>query len=183
MAQLEQQQDPIYRTSPERTYKMMAIMLGICIVGGGIFFALWDFWISMPPIVPGAGDAADHGGAPATATGKEIPVSLSFIESSDFRILAFDALPGEEGSKPTIFANVGDKIVFDVVNDGKSFHAFGVTAADEGFEGIFPGSEIAAATNPLKAGESGTSEFIPSEPGTYYYICTVPGQALQGMLG
>ena len=38
MAQLEQQ-DPIYRTSPERTYKMMAIMLGICIVGGAIFLA------------------------------------------------------------------------------------------------------------------------------------------------
>ena len=182
MAQLEQQ-DPIYRTSPERTYKMMAIMLGICIVGGGIFFALWDFWISMPPIVPGAGDAADHDGAPATATGKDIPVSLSFVESSDFRTLAFNALPGEVGNNPTITANVGDKIIFDVVNDGMSFHAFGVTAADEGFEGIFPGSEIAAATNPLKAGEGGTSEFIPTEPGTYYYICTVPGHRMQGMVG
>ena len=181
MAQLEQQ-DPIYRTSPERTYKMMAIMLGICIVGGGIFFGLWDFWISMPPVVPGAGDAADHG-APVAATGKEIPVSLSFIESSDFRTLAFNALPGEEGNNPTIMANVGDKIVFDVVNDGKSFHSFGVTAAEEGFEGIFPGSEIAAATNPLKPGEGGSSEFIPTESGTYYYICTVPGHRMQGMVG
>ena len=182
MAQLEQQ-EPIYRTSPERTYKMMAIMLGICIVGGGIFFALWDFWISMPPVVPGAGDAADHGGAPVAATGKDIPISLSFVESSDFRTLAFNALPGEVGNNPTITANVGDKIIFDVVNDGKSFHAFGVTADEEGFEGIFPGSEIAAATNPLKAGESGVSEFIPTEPGTYYYICTVPGHRMQGMVG
>ena len=181
MAQLEQQ-DPIYRTSPERTYKMMAIMLGICIVGGGIFFGLWDFWISMPPVVQGAADVEDHG-APAVATGQEIPVSLSFIESSDFRTLAFNALPGEEGNNPTIMANVGDKIVFDVVNDGKSFHSFGVTAAEEGFEGIFPGSEIAAATNPLKPGEGGSSEFIPMEPGTYYYICTVPGHRMQGMVG
>jgi nitrite reductase (NO-forming) len=181
MAQLEQQ-DPIYRTSPERTYKMMAIMLGICIVGGVIFFGLWDFWISMAPVVGSAADVADHG-APAVATGKDIPVSLSFIESSDFRTLAFDALPGEEGNNPTIMASVGDKIVFDVVNDGKSFHAFGVTADEEGFEGIFPGSEIAAATNPLKAGEGGTSEFIPTEPGTYYYICTVPGHRMQGMVG
>ena len=182
MAQLEQQ-EPIYRTSPERTYKMMAIMLGICIVGGGIFFALWDFWISMPPVVPGAGDAADHGGAPVAATGKDIPVSLSFVESSDFRTLAFNALPGEVGNNPTITANVGYKIIFDVINYGKSFHAFGVTADEEGFEGIFPGSEIAAATNPLKAGESGVSEFIPTEPGTYYYICTVPGHRMQGMVG
>ena len=44
----ENQQDPIYRTSPERTIKMMAIMLGICIVGGVIFFGMWDYWISEP---------------------------------------------------------------------------------------------------------------------------------------
>ena len=182
MAQLEQQQDPIYRTSPERTYKMMAIMLGICIVGGGIFFGLWDYWTSMPPMIMGQ-DAEDHGAAPATASGVEIPVSLSFVESSDFRTLAFNALPGEAGNNPTIMANVGDKIVFDVVNDGVSFHAFGVTAEEEGFEGIFPGSEIASATSPLKAGEGGTSEFIPTEPGTYYYICTVPGHRMQGMVG
>ena len=182
MAQLEQQQDPIHRTSPERTYKMMAIMLGICIAGGGIFFALWDYWTSIPPAIMGQ-DVEDHAAGPATASGVEIPVSLSFVESSDFRILAFNALPGEEGSNPTIMANVGDKIVFDVVNDGKSFHAFGVTAAEEGFEGVIPGSEIAAATNPLKAGEGGSSEFIPTEPGTYYYICTVPGHRMQGMVG
>ena len=182
MAQLEQQ-DPIYRTSPERTYKMMAIMLGICIVGGGIFFGMWDYWISMPPTAGNLGAQTDDHGGDVVATGVEIPVSLSFVESSDFRTLAFNALPGEPGSNPTITANVGDKIVFDVINDGVSFHAFGVTAAEEGFEGIFPGSEIAAATNPLKAGESGTSEFTPSEPGTYYYICTVPGHRMQGMVG
>ena len=181
MTQLETQ-DPIYRTSPERTYKMMAIMLGICIVGGGIFFGLWDYWTSIPPVIMGQ-DVEDHGAAPVTASGVEIPVSLSFVESSDFRTLAFNALPGEAGNNPTIMANVGDKIVFDVINDGVSFHAFGVTAEEEGFEGIFLGSEIASATSPLKAGESGTSEFIPTEPGTYYYICTVPGHRMQGMVG
>jgi len=186
MSQLEQQ-DPIYRTSPERTVKMMVIMLGICIAGGVLFFGMWDYWISMPPAAANANlGSDDHGGAGAgsvTETGVEIPVSLSFVESSDFRTLAFNALPGESGNNPTITANVGDKIVFDVINDGVSFHAFGVTAAEEGFEGIFPGSEIAAATNPLKAGESGVSEFVPSEPGTYYYICTVPGHRMQGMVG
>ena len=44
-----QQHDPIYRTTPERTTKMMVIMLGICIAGGGIFFGMWDYWTSMPP--------------------------------------------------------------------------------------------------------------------------------------
>ena len=186
MSQLEQQ-DPIYRTSPERTVKMMVIMLGICIVGGALFFGFWDFWISMPP--PAANldlGTDDHGGAGAgtvTETGVEIPVALTFVESSDFRTLAFNALPGEAGNNPTITANVGDKILFDVVNVGKSFHAFGVTAAEEGFDGVIAGSDIAVATNPLKPTEGGTSEFIPTETGTYYYICTVPGHRMQGMVG
>jgi len=189
MAQVELN-DPIYRTSSERTAKMMAIMLGICLVGGVIFFGMWDYWTSMPPpaglLTGDVGD--DHGGAGSgsgtvTLTGVEIDVPLSFIESSDFRTLAFNALPGEEGNNPTITANVGDKIIFDVINDGKSFHAFGVTADTEGFGNLFPGSEVATANAPLKPGESGVSEFIPSEPGTYYYICTVPGHRMQGMVG
>jgi len=183
-----QQHDPIYRTTPERTTKMMVIMLGICIAGGGIFFGMWDYWISMPPaasLITGE-ETDDHsagGPAPVTLTGVEINSSLSFIESSDFRTLAFNALPGEAGNNPTITANVGDKIVFDVINDGKSFHAFGVTAADEGFGGVIADSEVASANTPLKPGEGGASEFIPSEPGTYYYICTVPGHRMQGMVG
>ena len=70
--------------------------------------------------------------APATFTGKEIPVTLDFIESSDFRTLAFNALPGEPDNNPTIDAEVGDKIIFDIVNVGKSFHSFGVTKEAEG---------------------------------------------------
>ena len=188
MAQVELN-DPIYRTSSERTVKMMAIMLGICIVGGAIFFGMWDYWTSMPPPAGlltgdvGDGHGSDKGSGSVTLTGIEIDVPLSFIESSDFRILAFNALPGEEGANPTITANVGDKIIFDVVNDGKSFHAFGVTADTEGFGNLFPDSEVASPNAPLKPGESGVSEFIPTEPGTYYYICTVPGHRMQGMVG
>jgi len=189
MAQVELN-DPIYRTTPERTTKMMVIMLGICIAGGGIFFGMWDYWISMPPpaglLTGDLGD--DHGGSDkgsgaVTLTGVEINSALSFIESSDFRVLAFNALPGEEGANPTINANVGDKIIFDVVNDGKSFHAFGVVSNPDDFTSVVFDSEIAAATNPLKPGESGSVTFLAGAPGTYYYICTVPGHALQGMQG
>lgn len=177
----EQHQVPINRTSSERTAKMMAIMLGITIVGGIIFFSMWDYWISSPPA------AASLGGvevvAPAEFTGEEIPVSLTFVESADFRTLAFNALPGDPNNNPTITADVGDKILFDVDNGGKSFHAFGVTPEEEGFSGIIPGTDIASASNPLKPGEAGSSEFIPGEEGVYYYICTVPGHREQGMVG
>ena len=97
--------------------------------------------------------------------------------------MAFNALPGEPDNNPTITAEVGDKILFDVVNDGKSFHSFGVTADEEGFSGIYPGSEVATASNPLKPGEFGSSEFVAPEEGIFYYICTVPGHREQGMVG
>ena len=174
---------PIFRTSPERATKMMIIMLSIVIVGGVIFFSMWDFWIASPAPVVQMRSAAVSQAPAAVSTGEEIPVSLSFIESDDFRTLAFNALPGDPDNNPTIQANVGDKIIFDVVNDGKSFHSFGVTAVEEGVTGIISGTDIASASNPLKPGQDGTSEFIPAEEGTYYYICTVPGHREQGMIG
>ena len=172
-----------YRTTSSRVGKMLAIMLAICIVGGVIFFSMWDYWISEPPNVISvmAGDV-DHSG-PAEATGITITQDLSFLESPDFRSLTFNAMIDEPGVNPTIEMSVGDKVVFNVVNDGMSFHAFGVTKDTEGFAGVIPGSEIAAPTNPLKPGESGISEFIAGEEGTYYYICTVPGHRDQGMVG
>jgi len=172
-----------YLTTPARTGKMMAIMLGICIVGGVIFFSLWDYWISEPaPVV--AMMAGDSGTTQVGVhTGDTITSDLSFIESSDFITLAFNALPGEPDNNPTINMEVGDKVIFNVVNDGKSFHSFGVTADTEGFGGIIPGSEVASPSNPLKSGEGGTSEFIAGEEGVFYYICTVPGHREQGMVG
>jgi plastocyanin len=174
---------PVYRTTPARTGKMLAIILGICIVGGAIFFGMWDYWISSPPPVVAMMAGEDGHAGPAAHTGDTITSDLSFIESSDFRTLAFNALPGESGNNPSIQMSVGDKVVFNVDNAGRSFHSFGVTPNDEGFSGIIPGSEVASASNPLKAGEGGTSEFIAGEEGIFYYICTVPGHREQGMVG
>ena len=177
------EQDTIYRTTPARTGKMMAIMLGICIVGGAIFFALWDYWISEPAPVVAMMAGAAVVDAPAPHTGDTLTVDLTFVEADDFITMGFNAAIGEEGSNPTINMNVGDKVVFNLVNEGVSFHAFGVTANDEGLEGIIPGTEVGTSLDPLRPGQSGSSEFIAAEEGTYYYICPVPGHRLQGMVG
>jgi nitrite reductase (NO-forming) len=156
-------------------------MCGICIAGGVLFFTFWDFWISMPP---GSQVVSAPAPTPGVAvTGKEFDVELSFIESADFKQLAFNALPGEEGHNPEVHANVGDKMEFIVTNNGKSFHSFGVTEAESGFEGIIPGTEIASPNNPLKPGQGGESHFVASKEGTFYYICTVPGHRDLGMVG
>ncbi|MGI0055948.1 MAG: plastocyanin/azurin family copper-binding protein [Nitrosarchaeum sp.] len=182
---MNQHNQEIYRTTPARTGKMLAIILCICIVGGVIFFSMWDYWTSYqaPVVAVMAGVKLPESSGAPVSSGKTITQDLKFIESSDFRTLAFNALPDEEGHNPTINASVGDKIVFNVENEGKSFHAFGVTADKEGFAGIFPSSTIATASNPLKPGMTGSSEFTPSKEGTYYYICTVPGHRDLGMVG
>ena len=182
---MSENDETIYRTSAGRTGKMMAICAGLVIVGGIIFFALGDYWISeLSPAGQAFAGITDEAPAPIVEqTGEDIPVTLNFIESSDFRTLAFNALPGEPDNNPTINAKVGDRIIFDIVNAGKSFHSFGVTLNDEGFGGILGGTAVATASAPLKPGEFGSSEFIPGEPGTYYYICTVPGHRDMGMVG
>ena len=180
----------VYRTSPARMGRMMAIMVGICVVGGVIFFAMWDYWISEPaPVVAMMAEEANREAARAAeaardaATGTTVTHDLAFVESDNLMVLGFNALPGEEGANPTISVGVGDTVRFNVVNDGISFHAFGVTLGEEGIAGIIPGTEVASPSSPLKAGESGSAEFVAGEEGTYYYICTVPGHREMGMVG
>ena len=183
---MSEHDETVWRTSSGRVGKMMAILCSTVIIGGIIFFALGDYWISelSPAGQAFAGITGEEDSAPAVAqTGADIPITLDFIESKDFRTLAFNALPGEPGNNPTINAEVGDRIIFNILNAGKSFHAFGVTLDEEGFGGILGDSAVASPNSPLKPGEGGTSEFIPGESGTYYYICTVPGHREMGMVG
>ena len=170
-----------YLTTPARVGKMMGIMLGICVVGGGIFFGLWDYWISeLPPVATGGAVAAGPSGP---LTGNTVTFDLDFVESSDFITLGFNGLPDEPGSNPDLFVFSGDEVIVNATNAGITFHAFGVTADPDDFANPLWGSAIGSAANPLKGGESGTVSFIAGEPGEYYYICTVPGHAMQGMVG
>ncbi len=177
-----------YRTTPARTGKMMAIMLGICIAGGLIFFSMWDYWISEPaPIVAimaeMQGTAPEPGSDDVVPTGVSHEFTLDFVESDDFRILAFNALPGEEGSNPDIVVKSGDEVTVMSTNLGRSFHSFGVVSDPSDFNSVIWDSGIGSAVSFLKPGEEGSVTFMAGSPGVYDYICTVPGHALQGMQG
>jgi len=175
---------PIHRTSPRRMGKMLAIIIGIQIVGGLLFFSHYDFWNSYLPIAGKLQEqgAITGGAAQGQATGKTVNVSLKFIESPDFKTYAFNALSGQDRN-PEIHANVGDKIIFDVTNSGKSFHAFAVTDSKEGPGPAIEGTTVGTADNPMKPGAKGQATFVPAKAGEYYYICAVPGHREMGMEG
>ncbi|HEV2193104.1 MAG TPA: plastocyanin/azurin family copper-binding protein [Nitrosopumilaceae archaeon] len=175
---------PILRTSPRRMGKMLAIIIGIQIVGGLIFFAHYDFWNSYLPI---AGKLQEQGAITGKtnqgqATGKTVNIPLKFVESPDFKTYAFNALSGPD-QNPEIHASVGDKIVFDVTNAGKSFHAFAITDSKEGPGPAIDGTTIGTADNPMKPGAKGEVTFVPAKTGEYFYICAVPGHRELGMVG
>jgi nitrite reductase (NO-forming) len=173
-------EEPILRTSPARFGKMLAILLGIMVVGGVIFFMNYDYWNSYVPAAGKIhGETSEQQGK---VTGQTVEFNVSFIESPDFKTYAFNALSGSDHN-PEYHAHVGDKIIFHVKNGGKSFHAFGVTASKEGPGPILDGTAVGTPDNPLKPGKTGDATFVASQPGEYYYICTVPGHRELGMEG
>ena len=190
-----QHPETIYRTSPRRLAKLLAIIIGVQVVGGIIFFTHYDFWNSYLPTAgklqeqqaaQAAAAAAAASGPSATQgtfTGTEHDVSLKFTESADFSKYGFNAPVGSPGANPEVDVKVGDKIVFSVTNGGKSFHAFAVTASTSGPGPAIDGTTIGTADSPMKPGESGTVSFVPASAGTYYYICAVPGHRELGMEG
>ena len=139
----------------------------------------------MVSIVPAFASDNPYLGCPdCNDTGKTINVNLSFVESPDFKVYAFNTVSlSDPNHNPTINANVGDKIVFDVTNAGKSFHAFAITDSATGPGPAIDGTTIGTADNPMKPGATGEVSFVPSKAGEYFYICAVPGHRELGMEG
>jgi nitrite reductase (NO-forming) len=72
---------------------------------------------------------------------------------------------------PTLKANVGDRVIITVINGDPVEHDF--VLADFN---VTTGSL-------LTAGEQKSVEFIADKPGTFKYICSIPGHEQIGMLG
>ena len=57
-----------------------------------------------------------------------------------------------------------------------------MTNADD-LTSVVSGTTVKDPNNPIKPNEEGEVSFTAGAPGNYYYICTVPGHAQQGMKG
>ena len=131
-------------------------------------------------IAPSTGGSTASG-AEVKPTGNKVEFTVSFVMSADFKQYAFNALPGQPGSNADIKVKSGDTVTIHVKNDSKSFHAFGVVVDPDNPSNVLWNSAVATPDNPLKPGKSGDVTFVAGAPGTYHYICTVPGHAALGM--
>ena len=176
-----EEENLINRTTRNRMGKGLAIIIVLIVIGAGIHFAFSSEWnsyipasrLSPPPISK----------SPVEPTGVTHDIELRFVESADFMTLGFDAIKGEEGANPDIKVKVGDEVEVKVINEGNLPHSFGVVSDPDDPSSILFDSAIGSVTNPVLRGTEDMVKFNTKEKGEYYYICTVPGHAAQGMQG
>ncbi|MGH9910078.1 MAG: plastocyanin/azurin family copper-binding protein [Nitrososphaerales archaeon] len=180
-----EEESHILRTSRSRMAKGIAVVVLVMAVGAGIQLGMGDYWHKFPPqnqIKVQAQPPPSSGGV--QITGEKVEASLTFTESSDFRTLGFNGLPGDPNANKDIMAHVGDEIHIELKNGGKMPHAFAIVSDPDDPNTIaFKGSVFKSAANPIKSGESGEVKFIADKEGEFYYICTVPGHSTLGMKG
>ncbi|WP_188596270.1 sulfocyanin-like copper-binding protein [Thermocladium modestius] len=102
-------------------------------------------------------------------------------------------------TNPTIEVPLDSTVIIAVIDDGYLNHSFGITSTPPPYpasvspnqdQPAFPGSEMPPTLliNGLSPASSNTYsgyllKFNATKPGTYWYLCFVPGHASSGMYG
>jgi uncharacterized cupredoxin-like copper-binding protein len=94
---------------------------------------------------------------------------------------------------PALVVNAGSSVSIEVINaDPDTAHGLVITANGARSSRMpmmtaapaFSGSALWFLGNPTSAGmHAGTVRFTASTPGTYHYLCPVPGHTQKGMTG
>lgn len=84
---------------------------------------------------------------------------------------------------PTITLKVGTATTITVINAGQTMHAFAITNNKVTGATVLFSSAVGSAAAPLAPGAQGSVTVTPSQAGSFYYICTVPGHPELGMWG
>jgi len=100
-----------------------------------------------------------------------------------FTVIAHDYYFTVQGSQNnSIIVKAGDVVKIIFLNEGSTAHSFMVAKEPRtGAMLAIQGAEIGSAAQPLAPGARGEVIFKVTTPGTYYYICPVPGHAELGM--
>jgi uncharacterized cupredoxin-like copper-binding protein len=86
---------------------------------------------------------------------------------------------------PTFNVKVGTTVTVDFTNAGTMPHNWAlVTEKTSGNTNLaFSKAQIASASYAVSPGEKGSTTFVATKSGTYYYICQVDGHVALGMWG
>jgi rusticyanin len=136
-----------------------------------------------------AGATADRAANRITLTGSRVHIVALATPSGGpdetFRIAGL--------VNPAIVVTAGSSVSIEVINaDPDTAHGLVVTASQDRSSWMpmmtaapaFGGSALWFLGNPTSAGmHAGTLTFTASTPGTYHYLCPVPGHAQKGMAG
>jgi rusticyanin len=155
------------------------------------------------------GPGSRVGAAEVTRLGNDVPAGstvdrardrITFSGTTDHLVVLASPTGGPDEAfraagmvNPTITVKSGARITIEVVNaDSGAAHGLVVTASGSASSGMpmmtavpaFSGAAVWFLGNPTSAGmHAGTLTFTATKPGTYQYLCPVPGQARDGMAG
>jgi rusticyanin len=181
-----------------RGQALPGFMMGTSADPGKVMGAL--FADAPGPRVSPAGAARLGGQVPAGATASRAQHKITFSGTS----VRFTVLASPPGGKdetfrvagmtnPAIVVKAGAHVSIEVINtDSGTAHGLVVTAGGAASSWMpmmtarpaFTGSALWFLGNPTSAGmHAGTLSFTASTPGTYRYLCAVPGHAQKGMSG
>ncbi len=77
----------------------------------------------------------------------------------------------------------GDIVRIIFLNEGEVPHSFAITGQPESTALTLFKSDIGGPSSPIQPGATSETIIILDKPGTYYYVCTVPGHTTLGMYG
>jgi rusticyanin len=152
------------------------------------------------PRVSPAQAAQLSGQAPAGAMVNRAGNRITFTGSSVRLVVVASPAGGRDETfriagltDPAISVRVGARVTIQVVNaDPDTAHGLVITVGQAKSSWMpmmtarpaFPGASVWFLGNPTAAGmHAGTLAFTPGTPGTYHYLCPVPGHAQKGMAG
>ena len=178
-------------------------MMGTGMMGGGTDPGkiMGRLFASAPgPRVSAAQAAALGSQVPAGAQVSKADNTITFTTTTvRVTILASPAGGPDESFRaaglinPRVIVPAGAHVAINLINaDPDTAHGLVVTASDATGSWMpmmtarpaFPGSALWFLGNPTTAGmHQGTLAFTAGTPGTYHYLCPVPGHAQKGMTG
>jgi rusticyanin len=159
------------------------------------------FWAKAPGPRVSPDQAARLGRQPPAAAHVNRAANIITFTTSSVRVAVLASPPGGPDEtfriaglvNPKLIVRAGARVSIELVNaDADTAHGLVITAGGDlrsqmpmmSAQPAFPGSALWFLGNPTGAGmHVGSLTFIANTPGTYRYLCAVPGHARKGMTG